>query len=59
VTIEVHLLEFAGQLYERRLRVQFVDRLRSEQRFGSVAELTAQIRRDLESARIAIARATP
>ncbi len=59
VTIEVHLLEFAGQLYERRLRVQFVDRLRSEQRFGSVAELTAQIGRDLESARSAIARASP
>jgi riboflavin kinase / FMN adenylyltransferase len=59
VTIEVHLLEFAGQLYDRRLRVQFVDRLRSEQRFGSVAELTAQIGRDLESARTAIARATP
>ncbi len=59
VTIEVHLLGFSGQLYERRLRVQFVDRLRSEQRFGSVAELTAQIGRDLESARSAIARATP
>jgi riboflavin kinase/FMN adenylyltransferase len=58
VTIEVHLLEFAGQLYEKRLRVQFVDRIRAEQRFGSVAELTAQINRDLESARAAIARAT-
>lgn len=59
VTIEVHLLGFSGELYEKRLRVQFVDRIRSEQRFGSVPELTAQISRDLESARTAIARAAP
>jgi riboflavin kinase/FMN adenylyltransferase len=51
VTIEVHLLDFQGDLYGRALRVQFLDRLRPEQRFGSGAELAAQIRRDVEAAR--------
>jgi riboflavin kinase/FMN adenylyltransferase len=57
VTIEVHLLDFQGDLYQKELRVQFVERLRAEQRFGSVGELTAQIGRDVEAARTAIARA--
>ncbi|MCP3105074.1 bifunctional riboflavin kinase/FAD synthetase [Myxococcus sp. K15C18031901] len=57
VTIEAHLLDFAGDLYGRELRVQFLERLRPEQRFGSVAELTGQIKRDVEAARTVIARA--
>jgi len=56
VTIEVHLLDFSGDLYGKELRVQFLDRLRPEQRFGSAAELAAQIRRDVEAARAVIAR---
>ena len=59
VTIEVHLLDFEGDLYGKRLRVRFLDWLRSEQRFGSVAELSAQIARDVEGARNASARAEP
>ncbi|WP_224243960.1 bifunctional riboflavin kinase/FAD synthetase [Hyalangium gracile] len=57
VTIEAHLLDFQGDLYGRELRVQFLERLRAEQRFGSVAELAGQIKRDVESARTVIARA--
>ncbi len=57
VTIEVHLLDYSGDLYGRGLRVQFLDRLRAEQRFGSAAELVTQIHRDLEAARTVIARA--
>jgi riboflavin kinase / FMN adenylyltransferase len=56
VTIEAHLLDFSGDLYGQLLRVQFIARLRPEMRFGSVAELTAQIKRDVERAREAIAR---
>jgi riboflavin kinase/FMN adenylyltransferase len=56
VTIEAHLLDFNGDLYGQALRVQFVARLRPEMRFGSVAELTAQIKRDVEHAREAVAR---
>jgi riboflavin kinase/FMN adenylyltransferase len=57
VTIEAHLLDFHGDLYGRELRVQFLERLRPEQRFGSVAELAGQIKRDIEAARTVIARA--
>ena len=56
MTVEAHLFDFAGDLYAKRLRVQFLDRLRAEQRFASVAELSGQIARDVESAREAVAR---
>lgn len=58
VTIEVHLLAFQGDLYGKRLRVQFLERLRAERRFASPAELAGQIKRDIEAARTVCARAT-
>lgn len=58
VTIEAHLLDFSGDLYGKELRVQFLERLRPELRFGSVAELVGQIKRDVEAARTVIARAS-
>jgi riboflavin kinase/FMN adenylyltransferase len=58
VTIEAHLLDFNADLYGRELRVEFLERLRAEQRFGSVAELVGQIKRDVEAARVVIARAS-
>ncbi|RKH11122.1 bifunctional riboflavin kinase/FAD synthetase [Corallococcus sp. CA053C] len=56
VTIEAHLLDFSGDLYGQELRVQFLERLRPEQRFGSAAELVGQIKRDVEAARTVVAR---
>jgi len=56
VTIEVHLIDFSGDLYGKELRVQFLERLRPEQRFSSVGELVGQIRRDVEAARTVVAR---
>ena len=58
VTIEAHLLDYSADLYGRELRVQFLDRLRPERRFGSAAELVGQIKRDVEAARAVIARAS-
>jgi riboflavin kinase/FMN adenylyltransferase len=55
--LEVHLFDFEGDLYGRRLRVEFVERLRREERFDSVAALTAQMARDCDGARAALARA--
>jgi len=54
--IETHLLDFppageAGDLYGRRLRVEFVARLRDEQRFANLAALVAQIQTDIQQAR--------
>ncbi|HUM12285.1 MAG TPA: bifunctional riboflavin kinase/FAD synthetase [Myxococcaceae bacterium] len=56
VTVEVHLLDWSGDLYAQEVRVEFLDRLRAERRFASVSELTAQIQRDVEEARVVLAR---
>lgn len=55
--VEVHLIGFDGELYGERLGVDFVRRLRGVQRFSSVDELAAQIRRDVADARRALERA--
>ena len=54
-SLEVHLLEFSGDLYGEPLEVQFVARLREEQRFPSLEALAAQIHADINAARQALA----
>ena len=51
VAVEAHLLDFTGDLYGRPVRLDLLDRLREEMRFGSVDELKAQIARDIAAAR--------
>ena len=51
LSVEVHLLEFAGDLYGARLDVAFVSRIRDERKFASIDELTAQIACDVQVAR--------
>ncbi len=53
--LEAHLLDFDGDLYGQHAAVTFVERLRGEQRFDSVAELVAQMRRDCDRARAVLA----
>lgn len=48
--LEVHLLDFSGDLYGQRLEVSFLHKLRDERRFDSLDQLTAQIRADREQA---------
>jgi riboflavin kinase / FMN adenylyltransferase len=48
---EVHLLDFAGDLYGKLLRVAFVERIRDERKFAGLDELKAQIARDVAGAR--------
>ena len=50
-TVEVHLLDFAGQLYGLELEVVLLSRLRDEQKFDSVEELKAQIAADVAAVR--------
>ena len=49
--LEVHVLDFAGDLYGQRLRARFVARVRPERRFDGLDALKAQIERDTASAR--------
>jgi riboflavin kinase/FMN adenylyltransferase len=49
--IETHLLDFDGDLYGKPLRLEFVARLRDEQRFDSAEALQAQIARDADAVR--------
>ncbi|MFK0090489.1 bifunctional riboflavin kinase/FAD synthetase [Pseudomonas sp. NPDC090755] len=49
--LEVHLLDFAGDLYGRRLTVEFHHKLREEQRFASLEALKSAIDADIAAAR--------
>jgi riboflavin kinase/FMN adenylyltransferase len=49
--VESHLLDMTDDLYDRDVRLSFVDRLRDEQRFDGPAALAAQIARDIQKAR--------
>jgi len=49
--LEVHVLDFDGDLTGQAVRVRFRERLRGEERFESVDELVAQMRRDVEATR--------
>jgi riboflavin kinase/FMN adenylyltransferase len=51
VTVEAYLLDFEGDLYDRRLRLEILDRLREEQRFASIDALIQQIHADVARVR--------
>ncbi len=50
-TVEAHLLDWEGDLYGRSIVVEFLHRLRGEQKFAGIEALVAQIRRDADRAR--------
>ncbi|CAN5713349.1 bifunctional riboflavin kinase/FAD synthetase [soil metagenome] len=51
LVLEVHLLDFDGDLYNRNVRTTFVARLRDEIAYAGVEPLLAQIRQDIVEAR--------
>ena len=53
--LEAHLFDFDGDLYGKFIEVQFVDRLRGEEKFAGLAELTAAMEADKAAARRALA----
>ncbi len=55
VSIETNLLDFEGDLYGQRMEIEFVERIRSEVKFASADELTAQIAKDVAKAREVLA----
>jgi riboflavin kinase/FMN adenylyltransferase len=56
LVLEVHVLDWDGDLYDRRVRTTFVSRLRDELKFDSVDALIAQIHSDIDRARRDLAR---
>jgi riboflavin kinase/FMN adenylyltransferase len=55
--VEAHVLDFTGDLYGKNVRLEFVERLRPEQRFDSVSALTAQMEADVADARLVLQKA--
>ncbi|QEL15231.1 bifunctional riboflavin kinase/FAD synthetase [Limnoglobus roseus] len=52
--VEIHLLDFAGDLYGRTMGVEFVARLRETKPFANVAALVEQLQRDIAATRTAL-----
>jgi riboflavin kinase/FMN adenylyltransferase len=51
LSLEVHLLDYNGNLYGKQLEVRFIQHLRSEKKFAGLQELRAQIVQDTALAR--------
>jgi riboflavin kinase/FMN adenylyltransferase len=50
-TVEVHLLDFKEDLYGRKIKVNFIQRLRGEKKFSGIDELSQQISKDVLQAK--------
>ena len=48
LSIEVHILDFQGDIYNQQMRIEFIEFLRPEIKFDSVDELIAQMHKDKE-----------
>jgi riboflavin kinase/FMN adenylyltransferase len=55
-TVETHLLNYKGDLYSKEIRVEFVQKLRDEQRFPSSEELKIQIEKDVRKVEAILAK---
>jgi len=53
--LEVHIFGYEGKLYGKRIKVEFIKRLRGERKFGDLNALREQIERDIETARNVLA----
>jgi riboflavin kinase / FMN adenylyltransferase len=51
LAVEVFLFDFDENIYDRLIRVDFLERLRDEKRFSGADELAAQIHKDVEKAK--------
>ena len=49
--LEVHLLDFARDIYGEHLQVRFLSKLRDEEKYNDIETLRRQIARDVEAAR--------
>ncbi|MFY9468572.1 MAG: riboflavin kinase, partial [Solirubrobacterales bacterium] len=57
--VESFLIDWSGDLYGRQLEIAFLERLRGERRYDTVAALVEQMDRDVAQARETCARVLP
>jgi riboflavin kinase/FMN adenylyltransferase len=50
LSIEVHIMNYEGNLYGKELHLSFIERIREERKFASLDELRVQIQRDINQA---------
>lgn len=50
-TIEVHILDFSDNIYNKNIRVNLITKLRDEKKFSGIEELSKQIENDIQEAR--------
>lgn len=50
--LEVHLLNFEKDIYDKRVTIHFLHKFREEQKFATLEELKEQIQKDIEQAKI-------
>ena len=55
-TVEVHILDFNDNIYDKKIRVNFIQRIRDEQKFSNISELIDQIQKDIAAARDILAK---
>ena len=55
-TLEAHLFDASGELYDARVRVDFINFIRATRKFSGAEDLAAQLRKDEEQARFSLTR---
>ena len=55
-TVEVHILDFNDNIYNKKVRVNFIKRIRDEIKFSNIDELIDQIKIDIAAAREILAK---
>ena len=50
-TVEVHIFDFSANIYGKKIRVNFIKRIRDEIKFSNISELIDQIQLDIAAAR--------
>ena len=48
--IETHIIDFNGNCYEKSVKIEFIERIRDEMKFGSIEELKSQVQADILTA---------
>ena len=49
-TVEVHIFDFEENIYGKKIRVNFIQRIRDEKKFSNISELIDQIKQDIATA---------